>query len=92
MSAVSELVSGQNAFKPNPEDPNPGPPWPWRNIINKAIERVLISSQANSWTEAALNPQPLPSKIKFAAALAQEAIDRAFTMQEIADGLHQNGE
>jgi hypothetical protein len=38
-----------------------------------------------SW--AALNPQPLPPRAAFIAAFAEEVIDRALLMQEIADAL-----
>ncbi len=40
----------------------------------------------------ALNPQPLPPGIAFAAAVAGEVIDRAAIRQELADLLHSNGE
>jgi hypothetical protein len=39
----------------------------------------------------ALNPQPLPPKAAFAVALAQEVVDRAMLMQEVADALPQGG-
>lgn len=86
-AVVNQLISG---YTSNPEDPDPAP-WPWRHVINKAFEQ-MVSSYANKWTFAALNPQPLPPKTQFSIALAQEVIERAGMMQEIAAGLSNGSE
>ena len=39
-----------------------------------------------------LNPQPLPPKAALASAIAQEVIDRAVLMQEIADAMPRAGQ
>lgn len=41
---------------------------------------------------AALNPQPLPPRAAFLAAFAEEVIDRALLMQEIADAMSHQGD
>jgi hypothetical protein len=95
ISLVSELINGSKVLTPNPEDPNPpDPPWPWRHILNKAIDRMnfSISAQGDLLSRVALNPQPLPPKAYFAMALAQEVIDRAGMMHEIAAGLNDDSE
>lgn len=76
---------------PNPEDPDPAP-WPWRQLTGKAWRRVFASSHVNSLTWAALNPQPLPPRIQFSIALAQEVMERANLVQEMADGMSNLGE
>jgi len=43
-----------------------------------------------SW--ATLNPQPLPPRVLFIAAFAEEVFDRAVLMQEIADAMPRQGE
>lgn len=87
---VSELINSKSAFIPNPEDPNPpDPPWPWRHILNRALDRVQFT---NPGSLAALNPQPLPPRLHFSMALAQEVVERAAMMQEMADSLIENAE
>jgi hypothetical protein len=44
------------------------------------------------FTQTELNPQPLPPRAVFLAAFAEEVIDRALLMQEVADALAQTGE
>jgi hypothetical protein len=41
---------------------------------------------------AALNPQPLPPRAAFLAAVAEEVIERALLMFEVANAMNQNGE
>src|SRR5947209_20435633 len=86
-NVVSEMVNDLRADTPNPDDPNPSP-WPWRAVINKAFERMLVNTGNTAGTLAALNPQPLPPKAHFSLALAQEIVERAAFMLQIADGLH----
>jgi hypothetical protein len=92
VALVSELL-GAN---PNPDDTTP--PGPWDPIIRKALERLgphpepwkpVFGPGPQPWNRVALNP--LPPKAVFAAAIAQEIIDRASLMQEIADALPQAG-
>jgi hypothetical protein len=77
-------------------------PEPWRSEVstnrlilgiiaarNPEIFDVIGGGRLNS---VALNPQPLPPRATFLAAFAEEAIDRALLMQEVADGLNQTGE
>jgi len=92
VSLVSELFHDYSALTPDPEDPNPpDPPWPWRHLINKAFDRMLVSTSLHG-TLASLNPQPLPPRFHFSIALAREVVERAVMMQEIADGINENGE
>lgn len=95
VSLVGELLGGY----PNPDGTTP--PGPWDPIIHKAIERLgphpepwrpVFGPGPQPWEEVALNPQPLPPKAAFAAAIAKEVIDRTMLMQEIADALPQAGQ
>jgi hypothetical protein len=90
VSLVSQLVNGN----PNPDDPQP--PGPWDPVIRRAFERVSITMRQqfefNSWDWVALNPQPLPPRVVFSQALADEVISKALFMQEIADGMSTNGQ
>ncbi|HXG93073.1 MAG TPA: hypothetical protein VNN73_12015 [Blastocatellia bacterium] len=90
-TALLSLVGHLSDF-PNPDDSNP--PGPWGPVIRRAAERAryLLGPSPEPWNEVLLNPQPLPPKAAFAQALAQEAIDRAALMQEVADALTQAGE
>ena len=89
VSMVSQLVNDY----PNPDDPQP--PGPWDPVIRKAYERAALRGRAhfkfNSWDYVALNPQPLPPRVLFSQALADEVIDRVVFMQDIADGMRANG-
>jgi hypothetical protein len=93
VSLVNELTYGRKQF-PNPDDPNPGPPWPWSHIINKAIERVVtsLSTHSSLLSRVALNPQPLPPKAQFAMVLAEEVIERAAMMYQMADAFNDSGQ
>lgn len=89
VSMISHLIN----YYPNPDDPQP--PGPWDPVIRKAYERASLRMssqfQFNSWDLVALNPQPLPPRALFSKALAEEVIDRALFMQEIADGMKPDG-
>lgn len=83
---------------PFPEpDPHPewehsrrffGPGGSWRN--------VAFGPSPEPWRRidslAALNPQPLPPRELFLAAVAQEVIDRALLVYDVAMALNQTGE
>lgn len=90
VSLVNQLVNGN----PNPDDSQP--PGPWDPVIRKAYERASLRMSAqfqlNSWDWVALNPQPLPPRVEFSRALAEEVISKALFMQEIADGMSTNGQ
>jgi len=90
-NVVSEMVKDLRVYTPNPDDPNPSP-WPWRLVINKAFERMLVNTGSSAGTLAALNPQPLPPKAHFSLALAQEVVERASLLQQVADGLPSHGQ
>jgi hypothetical protein len=94
VSFVNELTYGSKRFIPNPDDPNPGPPWPCSHIIHKAIDRVVnsLSAHSNLLSRVALNPQPLPPKAHFALVLAQEVIERAGLLHQAADAFANNGD
>lgn len=85
--AISELI---RAYLPNPEDPDPAP-WPWRVLIRKAFEKVL-AAYSTKVSLVALNPQPLPPKVLFSIALAEEVIERAYLLQEMASGFGNGSE
>lgn len=91
-------------FGPSPEPWHLvfGPqPEPWRSEAN--INRIVLSVIAARHPEifdviggsrfnlAALNPQPLPPRAAFLAAVTEEVIDRALLMREIADAMNQTG-
>lgn len=81
-------------FGPSPE--------PWRTDLD--VNRVILGVIAARHPEifdvigggrfdfAALNPQPLPPRAVFLAAVVEEVIDRALLMQEIGDAMNQTGE
>lgn len=77
---------------PNPDDPLPG--GPWGPVVRNALERlaVRVAPHPEPWIEAGLNPQPLPPRAAFAVALAQAVIDRAALMQDVADGMANEGQ
>jgi hypothetical protein len=97
---VSEMIGGTVAY-PDPE--NPTPPGPWDPYIRKGLTRLGLllgptpepwrggfvgaGPGPQPWNLVALNPQPLPPKAAFAAFIAQEVIDRALLVQEIADAM-----
>ena len=80
ISLASQL---SNIYNPNPDDPEPD--GPWGPIIRQAFQFSKLS-----WVM--LNPQPLPPKEVIAMNLARQVIDRASLMNEIANGLHTEGE
>ncbi|MEP7075107.1 MAG: hypothetical protein ABI878_04790 [Acidobacteriota bacterium] len=77
-------------------------PEPWRSESH--ITRIILEAIAarhpeifdviggGRFTDAELNPQPLPPRAVFLAAFAEEAIDRVLLMQEVADAVNQTGE
>ena len=95
----------KKVFGPHPEPWHLifGPqPEPWRSEFN--ANRIILGIIAARHPEiydaigggrfdfAALNPQPLPPRAAFVAAVSEEVIDRALLMQEVADALNQTGE
>ncbi len=99
---VSELTGGAIAY-PDPDNPNP--PGPWDPYIRKGLIRLALLGNPvpdpwlpqlgpgpQPWSRVALNPQPLPPKAAFAAFIAQEVIDRATLVQEVADAMGGTGQ
>jgi hypothetical protein len=98
--ALLSLFGPSSAF-PNPDDSNP--PGPWAPVIRRAEERVrlVLEPQPLPWREIfgpvpdpwneVFGPFPQPWRAAFAQALAQEVVDRASLMQEVADALAQAG-
>src|SRR5262245_9213379 len=88
-SALLSLV-GQLSGIPNPDDSNP--PGPWGPVIRRASERArfVLGPFPQPWHHA-FGPVPDPWHVTFAQALAQEVIDRAMGMQEVANALPQAG-
>src|SRR5262249_54152125 len=76
---------------PNPDDTNP--PGHWGPVIRRALERIrsTLGPTPDPWRRI-LGPTPDPWRVSFAQALAQEVVDRATLMQEVADALPQAGE
>ena len=75
---------------PNPDDPNDH--GPWGPIIRRAQERVsLVFGSYPGRLLEFFDPVPDPWNAAFAQALAQEVMDRATFMQEVADALPQAG-
>jgi len=84
----------RGVFKPTPE--------PWHTEFSAS--QILLGLIAGRRPEifdaigggrfdiAALNPQPLPPRAAFLTAFAEEVIDRALLMQEIADAMSQTGD
>ncbi|HMG35901.1 MAG TPA: hypothetical protein VKM94_18345 [Blastocatellia bacterium] len=66
-------------------------PEPWRTIFGPGPQpwTSVFGPVPDPWIEVVLNPQPLPPKAAFAASLAEEVIDRAVLMQEIANAFPQ---
>ena len=84
ISLVSQLISGN----PNPDDPNE-PHGPIGPVVRKAYERMssFAKPEPEPWVQVALNPQPLPPRMAFSVALAQEVIEKAVSLSEMADAL-----
>ena len=87
--ALLSLFGPSSAF-PNPDDSNP--PGPWGPVIRRAEERLryILGPSPEPWREI-FGPSPDPWRAAFAQALAQEVVDRASLMQEVADALAQAG-
>src|SRR5262245_42534323 len=96
MDAISrkQLVSLAGGFLggyPNPDGDSP--PGPWDPYIRRALQRVQVFGPVpDPWRAVALNPQPLPPRSALAVAIAEEVVDRAQSMQEIADAIGQAGQ
>ena len=88
-TALLSLVGHLSDF-PNPDDTNP--PGHWGPVIRRALERIrsTLGPTPDPWRRI-LGPTPDPWRVSFAQALAQEVIDRATLMQEVADALPQAG-
>jgi len=99
---IRRALERMRVFGPHPE------PWhlasepiSWGAESNRmrAIFELFAAGRPEIWdvignpiSWAALNPQPLPPRAAFIAAFAEEVIDRALLMQEIADALPHQGE
>ena len=83
VSLVSQLISGN----PNPDDPNE-PHGPIGPVVRRAFERMKLFAgpHPEPWVQVALNPQPLPPRMAFSVALAQEVIEK-ISLSEMADAL-----
>ncbi len=99
---VSELAGGPSGY-PDPDNPNP--PGPWDPYIRKALLRLglifgptpdpwktVFGPGPQPWHWSALNPQPLPPKAAFAAFIAQEVMERAALVQDVADAMAEAGQ
>lgn len=97
--AIIRKVS-KRVFGPHPEfHPSPEP-WRSESNVNRIILGVIAARHpeifdfigGGRFTEAELNPQPLPPRAAFLAAFTEEVIDRALVMQEVSDAMNQTGE
>jgi len=102
VSIIGQLLAGY------PDPDNPPPPGRWDQLIRAAVGRIVLvipplpdppwrwesvlGPVPDPWAQVSLNPQPLPPRTLFYAALAQEFIDRATLLQETADALNNQGE
>ena len=74
---------------PNPDDPDR--PGPWGPVVRRAEERVRAALDPSSQPRREIfGPSTDPWRAAFARALAEEVIDRAHLMQQVADALNQN--
>jgi hypothetical protein len=83
VSLISVLIGGM----PDPDDPPP--PGPWDPIIHRALKQLPHPDPwrlgaFSDWTWAALNPQPLPPRIRFAIALAEQVAERAMMLRDLS--------
>jgi hypothetical protein len=70
-----------------------GVPLPWRFAPGVPWRaQTAFGPRPDPWVQIALNPQPLPPRTLFFAAIAQEVIERASLIQESADALTSEGE
>ena len=85
--ALLSLFGIKSSF-PNPDDPDH--PGPWGPVIRRAEDRVsaVLGPSPDPWWRC---PDPNPWGVAFAGALAEEVIDRANQMQQVADALAQTG-
>ncbi|MDD5578058.1 MAG: hypothetical protein PHY16_02105 [Methylobacter sp.] len=72
-------------------------PEPWKFAFASILARhpeagEIIGGGPGFGEEVALNPQPLPPRYAFLAAVAQTVISRAGLLQDIADATARNGE
>jgi hypothetical protein len=95
VSIVSEFISGY------PDPDNPPPPGPWDPVIRQALEKMRIrfgprpepwrvgsvAGRMDSLDWVLLNPQPLPPRIAYAAALAEQVIDNANSYFDMAEAM-----
>jgi hypothetical protein len=95
ISIVSEFINGY----PNPVDPQP--PGPWDPVIRQALDKMRYglwprpepwrvgpaSGPLNSLDWVLLNPQPLPPRLAYAIALADEVIGSVHSFFDIAEGM-----
>ena len=83
----------RSIFGPSPE--------PWRSEFN--VSQIILGIIAarhpeiydvisDRFNRAGLNPQPLPPRAAFLAAVTEEVIERVSLMQEVADAMDQTGE
>jgi hypothetical protein len=79
----------QTAFGPSPQ---PWLPALLTNIITRRHPELWDLFGGNPLTRVGLNPQPLPPRILFAAALADELAGRATAALELSDWLPRQGE
>ncbi|MBA3633748.1 MAG: hypothetical protein H0W58_13220 [Acidobacteria bacterium] len=90
---IRQALGRMKIFGPLPD------PWQSEFKLNR-IWRILAALRPEIWDvigggqisdAVALNPQPLPPRVAFAASLAQTIIDRAEMMREIASNLRLEG-
>jgi hypothetical protein len=100
VSLIGQLIFGR------PSDDDPRPPGHWGPVIHVALEKTLwvlgypvpwraqtaFRPSHEPWVQVALNPQPLPPRTLFFAAIAEQVIERASLIQETADALTSQGE
>jgi hypothetical protein len=83
--AVLSIFGVKSSF-PNPDDDHPGP---WGPVVRRAEERVrdVLGVYDLGWRD----PDTFRFDVAFAESLAEEVIDRANLMQQVADALPQAG-
>ena len=88
----------RNLKYPFPE-PDPHPEWEYlKRRLSQGLRNAAFGPTPEPWATinpysfADLNPQPLPPRALFLAAVTQEVIDRAVLIQDVAEALIQTGE
>jgi hypothetical protein len=95
VSFVSEFIHGY------PDPDNPPPPGPWDPVIHQALVkmRARFGPQPQPWRAGSvagrmdsldwvlLNPQPLPPRLVYAAALSEQVIDSANSYFDMAEAM-----